>query len=627
MKIKHIAASVAVVATSALVLSGCTQPYESEVVANTEITVAYNENFFHYNDNSGAGNNTANGNVVYIANSGFAYYNDTPEYVRNEAFGTFEKTSDDPLTVEYTIADGVTWSDSVPVTAADLLLQWAALSSNVVAGTEFAPASTAGLKLVTETPEITNDNKTITLVYDEPYVDWELAFDIGVSAHGTYGLAFPDEYADTLALWEDYQSAADGDKDGALTAYQESARAFAETATAALVTGIQDVDAEIVDGLATAWNEAYAYTTMPENPLLYLSNGRYVISEIAEDEYISLSANPLDTWDSSPKFEKITIRTISDSTAALQALENGELDIWGGQPTADTLEIAQSISTAEIEQRIEASYEHLDLTFNNGGPFDPAAYGGDEAKALAVRKAFLLTIPRQEIIDKIIKPLDAAAEVRNSFLVTPADEEKYATIVADNGSADYEEVDIEGATALLAEAGVTAPVELDFWYPEGNVRRGQEFELIAASAALAGFNLVDASEPDWVFTDPSVEPINSHDVTIFAWSSTSLAVSGSDQIFGTYDDPLQKGGNYSGYSNPTVDELLSTLEVTVDADEQTALQLQIEQELWADAYGTTVFQFPGLLVWSDQVTGVTANPLSPSYFWNFWEWTPVVEEG
>ena len=62
------------------------------------------------------------------------------------------------------------------------------------------------------------------------------------------------------------------------------------------------------------------------------------------------------------------------------------------------------------------------------------------------------------------------------------------------------------------------------------------------------------------------------------------------------------------------------------ADEQTQLQLQIEQELWADAYGTTVFQFPGLLVWSDQVTGVTDNPLSPNYFWNFWEWTPV-EEG
>ncbi len=623
MKIRQIAAAIAVVAVSAVVLSGCAQPYQSQVVAGSEITVAYNSGFFSYNSGSGAGNNTANGNITYMANSGFSYYDATPTLVRNTAFGTFEKTSDDPLTVVYTIADGVTWSDGVPVTAADMLLQWAAASGNVDSGTAFAPASTAGLSLVTKTPEISNDNKTVTLVYDKPYVDWELAFGVGVSAHGTYGLAMPDSYADTLALWADYQSAPEDGKEAALKAYQESSKTFGETAQAAVVKAIQDGDKAVLEPLAVAWNEGYAFTTMPDNPLMYLSNGRYVISDMAEDEYITISANPLDTWDSSAKFEKITVRTISDSTAALQALQNGELDIWSGQPTADTLTVAEGISTATVEQRVQASYEHIDLTFNNGGPFDPASYGGDADKALKVRQAFLKVIPRDEIVEKIIKPIDPGAEVRNSFLVSPADEAKYATIVADNGSADYAGVDIEGAKALLAEAGVTSPVTVNFWYPEGNVRRGQEFELIAASASLAGFTLVDASEPDWVFTDPATLPVNPHDAVIFAWSSTSLAISGSDQIFGTYTDPLQKGGNYSGYGNAEIDTLLDTLELTIDPAEQTAIQLQIEKLLWADAYGTTVFQFPGLLVSSDNVTGVLDNPLSPNFFWNFWEWTPV----
>ena len=31
------------------------------------------------------------------------------------------------------------------------------------------------------------------------------------------------------------------------------------------------------------------------------------------------------------------------------------------------------------------TYEHVDLVFTNGGPFDPATYGGDAAKALKVR--------------------------------------------------------------------------------------------------------------------------------------------------------------------------------------------------------------------------------------------------
>jgi len=234
-----------------------------------------------------------------------------------------------------------------------------------------------------------------------------------------------------------------------------------------------------------------------------------------------------------------------------------------------------------------------------------------------------LTIPRQEIIDKIIKPLDPNAKIRNSFLVSPADADKYATITKDNGSDFYADVDIDKAKSLLADAGVTTPVNVGFWYPEGNVRRGQEFELISASAAQAGFTLTDESEPDWLFTDPSVEPINSHDATIFAWSSTSLAVGGNSQLFGSYSDPNAKQSNYSGYSNTQVDDLLAKLDVTVDAKDQTDLQLQIEKLMWADAYGTTVFQFPGLLVSSDKVTGVKDNPLSPNYFWNYWEWAPA----
>jgi peptide/nickel transport system substrate-binding protein len=53
--------------------------------------------------------------------------------------------------------------------------------------------------------------------------------------------------------------------------------------------------------------------------------------------------------------------------------------------------------------------------------------------------------------------------------------------------------------------------------------------------------------------------------------------------------------------------------------------LQIEKELIADAYGTTIFQFPGLTVSSAKVSGVKPSALAPNYFWNFWEWTPVTE--
>lgn len=616
MKIARLAASVGIVAAGALVLSGCGNPYSSEVVENTEITVAYNQGFFHFNDDSGAGNNTANGNIKYMTDTTFAYYDNTPELVRNTDFGKYEKTSDDPLTVKYEITADAVWSDGVPIDSADMLLQWAAMSGNV--SEAFAPAATTGYKLVTKTPE--TGDKTITLVYDDPYVDWELINPLGVSAHGTYALAFPDEYADVQAAYDTYTG---DDSEDNLKAYQDAAKTFAEDAKAKVVTAITDKDEAVLTELGNAWNTAYGYTSLPESPAAALTSGPYTIEDTKEDEYTTLVANPLFTWGPSPKFERITVRAITDSTTALQALQAGELDIWGGQPTADILQLANDISNANVETGVQASHEHVDLTVNNGGPFDPAAYGGDEEKALKVRQAFLKTIPRQQIVDNIIKPLNPDATVRNVHLVSQEDPERYDVLAESNGSDAYTDVDIAGAKALLAEAGVTTPVQVKFWYPEGNVRRGQEFELITASAAQAGFELVDQSEPLWEFTDPETNPVNPHDATIFAWSQTSLAVGGSDQIYACYENPLDKGGNYNGFCDQGVTDTLNELNITSDHDAQTELLKTAEQGIWDSATSIPIFQFPGLTVSSDRVTGVKAMALSPDYYWNFWEWAPT----
>ena len=44
----------------------------------------------------------------------------------------------------------------------------------------------------------------------------------------------------------------------------------------------------------------------------------------------------------------------------------------------------------------------------------------------------------------------------------------------------------------------------------------------------------------------------------------------------------------------------------------------------AQYWTVPIFQFPGITAWdSSKVSGVTAMPITPQYFWNFWEWTPV----
>jgi peptide/nickel transport system substrate-binding protein len=585
---------VALLSAVAVTLSGCALPYQSQIVAGTEVTVAFNQAFDNYNTGSSAGNATKNNNITYMTNSGFQYYNNVPQLVKDTGYGTFEKISDEPLTVKYTINSGVKWSDGTQIDGADMLLSWAASSGAFAdSDAEFQPASTAGLKLVTETPVV--DGRTITLVYDDVYVDWELAFGVGMPAHGTVMLAYPE-----------ITDAAEAKKQ--------------------LIEAINNKDDKWLAAVAESWNEDYKFTSLPSNPLQYLSSGPYILEEVVEDQYVTLVSNPVYTWGPSPKFERITVRVIEDFKSQLQALENGEIDIASGQPTSDSVTDAKKIAGATLFQGEEGTYEHVDLTFNNGGPFDAKTYGGDAAKAQKVRQAFLLTIPRDEILDKIIKPeLNPSATVRESFLTIPGSD-RYTTIVAASGAADVRNLDIDRAKALLKEAGVTTPVDVRFWFPTGNVRRTQEVELIQLSAAKAGFNVITTDEPLWEFTDPSVHEVNPHDAVIFGWQSTSLAVAGSDQIFGSYDKPSEKGSNFNGYSNSKVDELLAELDVTTDPEKQTEIMLEIEKNLIADAYGTTIFQFPGLTVSSSKITGVKPSPLAPGYFWNFWEWTPVGTE-
>ncbi|MGV8876564.1 MAG: ABC transporter family substrate-binding protein [Rhodoglobus sp.] len=589
MKKKRVLAVVAILAASALGLAGCTPPYNSEVIADTEITVAWNDLIDNFNGNSAAGNNTANAVVLYMMNSTFLYYNDKPALVRNTGFGSFEKTSDDPLTVKYTINDGVKWSDGTPIDSADLLLAWTTIFAGVkdAAGEPLFTYANPRGDLSTALPVI--DGNTITIVYDKAYVDWEIQFDLGVAAHGVVELAYPD-----------------------ITDPAEAKKLFVEA--------VQKNDVEWLTPVAKAWNDAYQAASTPDNALVALSSGAYVLDELVENEYVALKANPLYTWGPSPKYERIIVRQIEDSTAQVQAIENGDVQIAAGQPTPDVLELVKGLTNADFVTADESSYEHIDLTFDNGGPFDPATYGGDEAKARAVRQAFLKVVPRQEILDKLITPLNPNAALRDSILLIPG-APGYDDVASSNDSANYAKVDIDGAKKLLADAGVSAPVEVKFWYPEGNVRRATEFEFIQQSAALAGFTVVDDSEPEWAFTDREAMPINPHDATIFAWQSTSLALTGADQYLGS-----KQPSNFGGYSNSKVDGLLSDLETELDPAAQTALQVEIEKLVWDDAYGVTIFQFPGITVWNKSVTNVKPGPLSPTYFWNFWEWAPAKAE-
>ena len=80
--------------------------------------------------------------------------------------------------------------------------------------------------------------------------------------------------------------------------------------------------------------------------------------------------------------------------------------------------------------------------------------------------------------------------------------------------------------------------------------------------------------------------------------------------------------NFYGYSNATVDGLFDELQVATEQEDQEPLLAEIETELVNDAFGVTIFQFPGVTAWNPEKIGnVSKLTIAPTIFYGFWEWT------
>jgi len=603
VKIRRIGALGAIVATSALVLSACSTPQGSEIVEDTAVNVGWNQPFYSQNNLTSSGNATTNSNVLYLTTSVFNYYDGDLELQKNEDFGSYEVLSEDPLTVKYTVEEGVTWSDGTPVDAADLIMYWGPQNDNfdTVEGTfdeegnlqeteggVYFDGSSVAMTLVSEMPEIGDDGRSVTLVYDSPRSDWEVSFQPSpVAAHAVANVALGIEDP--------------------------------EEGKQAIIDAFANNDTEALAKIANVWNTGFDYTSMPDNELLYLSNGAYVLTDYVENQYLTVTAREDYDWGPAPKVESITIRYTEDPLASVTALQNGEVDLIQPQSSVDVIETLEGVEGITYQAEEEGTYEHVDVIFNNGGPFDPATYGGDEETARLVRQAFLLTVPRAEILDKLIKPLNPEAEMRNSHTVVPGSP-AYDEVVENNGSDFYSADDAanrEKAKDLLEQAGVETPIDVRFLYGASNVRRANEYQLIAAAGEEVGFNVIDEGDDAW---GGRLTQTDTYDASLFGWQSTNTFALNSEANYVT-------GGlnNFAGYSNEDIDNWYAEM-ASATPEEETELTIQIEAQLNEDGFSIPIFQFPGVVAWRNELEGVAMIPISPTIFWNYWEWEISAED-
>ncbi len=605
---KWFAAAAGVIA-SALALSACTPPASNSsqaASALTNVKVMWNQPFYSVNQYSSSGNNLVNANIGYLITDTITYYGEGLNLVNNKSFGTYEKLSDDPLKVKVTLADTAQWSDGVPVTAADLVLYWATYSgafntlsdedvkkdkdTGAVTSTNkgndvyFDQTGVPAFSLIKDFPEIGDNGKSVTYTYTKPYADWEKNL-------MTAGL--PAHVVATRALGEtDPAKAAD-----------------------ALVKAFQTKDNASLSKISNVWNKDWNFKNKPADANLLVSCGPYVISDAVADQYLTLKKNPNYKGDHQPTIDTITVRFNEDPMAGVQALQNNEVQLISPQVTEDAYKAATALQNVTTVTGVEGSYEHIDLSVASGGVFDPKTYGGDAAKALKVKQAFLHTIPRQKIVDTLVKPVNPDAAVRNSFNAVPGAPNYDAVSAASGMGTTYAEPDIDKAKQLLSEAGVSNPT-VRIMFAKQNVRRQGEFRLMKESAEQAGFKIVDSSSDDWstlVFTAP-----DKYDAAFFAWISNGTGV--TDVIPQYMSKKLGGSNNPYGFSNKQVDDLYEQLQVTTDPTKQDELLKQVDKLLVDNAFGLTIFQFPSMTSYSNKLQGIKPIAITPTIFWNFWEW-------
>jgi peptide/nickel transport system substrate-binding protein len=580
LKIRRIGAPIAVAAVAAMLITGCTTTgNETPAATGGTITVAEVNELTAFTSSTSATNLDMNGKYIGYTRSGFFYLDDKLNIVPDKSFGTVEKTSDDPLTVKYTLAKTATWSDGTPVTADDLLLAWAIQSGyfndstldadgKVTSGTTYFDyaGDTSGLGLA-DRPVVGDDNTSITLTYSEPYADWQLVNPIDAPAHVV--------------------------ADHANVSLADLSNAFL---TAPRGDAAKPVDANAtIKAAADFWNTGFDATSLPTDKSLYLSSSAFVLDAWTPKESITLVKNPEYKGDLKPKVDKIVVRFIGDAQAQVTALKNGEVDIINPQASADTIKSLEALKNVTTLTGNQFSYDHLDLSFNTKVFKDPK-----------VREAFLKVVPRQQILDAIVTPQNPDATLDDSQLFFPGTDGYNATIKV-NGASAFDKVDIDGAKALLAGA----KPEVRVLYNTKNPNRVASFQALQASAEQAGFKVIDAGAENW----GSLLGSGTYDASIFGWISSGVGVAGVPQIFGS-----KGGGNYSGYANAQVDELANQLQTTLDKADQDAIQVKIDTLLWQDFYGVPLFVAPGVMAHSNNVTGVVYYPGQAGVGWNFWEW-------
>ena len=291
-------------------------------------------------------------------------------------------------------------------------------------------------------------------------------------------------------------------------------------------------------------------------------------------------------WGKKAILRRVIFRAIPDNAARLQALQTGEIQGY------DLVE-PQDIPTVQKDSKLKVldrpAFNVAYVTINQAvKPFDnplvrqAVAYGLDRA---GVVKSFYAG--RGTVADEFMPP-----EVVGYSKTVP----KYT-------------YNPEKAKQLLQKAGLTLPVEVEFWYPTDVSRPympdpARNFQAFAASLDKSGFKVIPKSapwRPDYV---SRVQSGTAGALNLIGWTGD---FGDPDNFIGTFFRTKQ--GQW-GFNNPKLFALLNKALIETNLTKRAALYRQANNMIMSFLPGVPYVHTKPALAFQKNVVGYIPSPVS-----------------
>ena len=338
-------------------------------------------------------------------------------------------------------------------------------------------------------------------------------------------------------------------------------------------------------------------------PPAAVGTGPFVFKEWVPGDHVTLTKNP-DYWNKAaggPYLDALTFKPIADTTATLNALQAGDVDISQTLAPVD-VPTAQADTKLQYYDRGSACNVGVLAMNQKFKPFDNPK----------IRQAVAYAINRKAIVDAFFG--ETGVVLKN--WAPPG------TIFAnDLAVPDY---DVEKAKALIAESGVpAADLAFDFWYPSDVSRpympdpKG-EFEAMQRDLEAVGFKPNPKTSP-WRPDYLAAESRGDYPAFLIGWNCDWLGIDNFlyTAFFGYRGDPLAPNPEYAYKNDAMNDAMVAALASSDEATQKTE---------WGKAQDQIVADLPSVPLVSGKtpaagqvyVKGFTPSPTLLELFTNVW---------